>query len=353
VNAVELGPVPPARRTQPPFDLFLIFAGANIVATTMVTGASLSPSLGTRPALAVVGLGSVAGAALVAVGPRLGVPSVIATRAALGTRGAALVALFLYVTNFAWIAINNVIGGSACAAVAGGPSSERAWAVGLGLLAPAIVAGGPRLVAFADRAAVPLLLALGLLMTLACLRLPAEAGVGQGGGRLSFVQGLDVVIGYQVSWILMFADYSRYTASARAGALAVFLGLALTGLWFMSLGFLAARAAGVADPGAMTAAVGLGAGGAVLIALATVTTNFVNIYLSALAWRSLLPRAGEQASVWIAGLVGAALSVLSRAWLDLYGDFMLVLGGGPGACGGRAPRPLLPPPPGGGRGRSI
>jgi purine-cytosine permease-like protein len=65
----------------------------------------------------------------------------------------------------------------------------------------------------------------------------------------------------------------------------------------------------------------------VLIALATLTTNFVNIYLSALAWKSLLPRAGEQASVWIAGLVGAALSVLSRAWLDLYGNFMLVLGG--------------------------
>jgi NCS1 family nucleobase:cation symporter-1 len=31
--------------------------------------------------------------------------------------------------------------------------------------------------------------------------------------------------------------------------------------------------------------------------------------------------------VWIAGLLGAALSVLSRAWLDLYADFMLVLGG--------------------------
>jgi purine-cytosine permease-like protein len=330
VNAVELGPVPPARRTQPPLDLFLIFAGANIVATTMVTGASLAPSLSTLPALAVVAFGSVAGAALVAalapVGPRLGVPSVIAARAALGTRGAALVALFLYVTNFAWIAINNVIGGSACAAIAGGPPAEGAWAVGLGLLAPAIVAGGPRLVAFADRAAVPLLLALGLLMTLACWRLPWEAGF-RPLGRLPLVQGLDVVIGYQVSWILMFADYSRYTASPRAGAWAVFFGLALTGFWFMSLGFLAARAAGTSDPGAMTAAVGLGAGGALLIALATLTTNFVNIYLSALAWKSLLPRAGEQASVWIAGLLGAALSLLSRAWLDRYGDFMLVLGG--------------------------
>jgi NCS1 family nucleobase:cation symporter-1 len=331
VNAVELGPVPAERRTQPPIDLFLIFAGANLVATTMVTGASLYPGFTTGAALAVVVLGSIAGAALVAalapVGPRLGVPSVVAARAALGTRGAALVAVFLYVTNFAWIAINNVIAGSACATLAGGPSSERAWAVGVGILAPAIVAGGPRLVALADRVAVPLLLALGLMTTVVCLRLPAGGGGAAGIGGLSWVRGLDVVIGYQVSWILMFADYSRYTASPRAGAVAVFLGLAVTSAWFMPLGFLAARAAGRTDPGAMMAAVGLGAAGAILLALATLTTNFVNVYLSALAWKSLLPGAGEQASVWIAGLVGAALGLLSRVWLDRYVDFMLVLGG--------------------------
>jgi purine-cytosine permease-like protein len=125
----------------------------------------------------------------------------------------------------------------------------------------------------------------------------------------------------------MFADYSRYTASARAAALAVFLGLALTSLWFMPLGFLAARAAGGVDPGAMMGVVGLGAGGAGLLALATLATNFVNVYLSALAWRSLFPRSGEQFSVWTAGLVGAALGLLSRIWLDRYVDFMLVLGG--------------------------
>ena len=51
-------------------------------------------------------------AALAVVGPRLGVPSVIAARAALGMRGAGLVAALLYVTNFAWIAVNNVIAAS-------------------------------------------------------------------------------------------------------------------------------------------------------------------------------------------------------------------------------------------------
>jgi purine-cytosine permease-like protein len=330
LNAAELGPVPPERRTQPAFDLFLIFAGANIVATTLVTGASLASSFGTREALGLIGLGSVAGAAFVAalatVGPRLGVPSVVAARAALGHRGAALVALFLYVTNFAWIAVNDVIAASACASLAGGPSTERAWALGLGLLAPLVVAGGPRWVARADRVAVPMLLVLGLAMTVACLRLPAiTPRVVSTSGR-DWLRGLDVVVGYQTSWILMFADYSRYTASAARGAVAVFLGLGATSLWFMTLGLLTARAAGSPDPAAMLAAVGIGGWGALLIALATVTTNFVNVYLSALAWKSLFPRSDERVAVWLAGGVGALLGLLSRAWLDRYADFMLVLG---------------------------
>ena len=64
-----------------------------------------------------------------------------------------------------------------------------------------------------------------------------------------------------------------------------------------------------------------------LLALATLTTNFVNIYLSALAWKSLFPKAGDQISIWSIGLIGAGLSLFSGAWLDRYADFMLLLGG--------------------------
>jgi cytosine permease len=296
-----------------------------------VTGASLAGSFSTRQALVLIVAGTLLGSALVAalapIGPRLGAPSVVAARAALGRQGAALLAVLLYVTNFAWIALNDVIAGSACAAAWGGPQNERAWAVAMGLLATVVVALGPRAVALANRAVVPLMIAVGLLMLLRVAVLPAALPSADGGDAGDWLRGLDVVIAYQVSWILMFADYSRFTASARAGAAAVYLGLALTSLWFMPLGLLAARAAGSADPGAMLSALGLGAPGAVLMALGTVTTNFVNIYLSALAWKSLFPRASEQVSVWSIGLIGTALSLFSRAWLDRYADFMLVLGG--------------------------
>jgi len=333
LSAIEIGRVPDSERTQSPLDLFWIWAGADIVATTFAVGASLTPAFETRTALALMLVGSFAGALLIAalapLGPKLGVPSIIAARAALGIRGAGVIALVMYVTNFAWIAINNVIAASACAAVMGGPSSERAWAFGLGILSTLIVAGGPGLVARTDRVAVPVLFAIAVGMTVACLRLEpaAAATAATAAPSMSLLRGFDVVAGYQASWILMFSDYSRYTRSGRGSFIAVFLGLGLTSAWLMPLGFLAAQAAQSPDPAAMMAALGLGAWGGLLMAFGTLTTNFVNIYLSALAWKSLLPRSSQTTALWVTGLVGAALSLLSRAWLDRYADFMLVLGG--------------------------
>lgn len=334
MQAAQLGPVAPHERTQSAFDLFLIFAGANIVATTLQVGATLAGGHAPRTSLALIASGTVFGSLLVAalapVGPRLGVPSIVAARAVLGLRGAAAVALLLYVTNFAWIAINNVIAASVAAQAFGHAASARAWSVALGVLATAIVAGGPRAVGLADRVAVPVMVAVGVLLTVALLRLPTwvplPAGGGPGLASGGLLRGLDVVVGYQVSWLLMFADYSRYTASARRGAVAVFLGLALMSLWFMPIGYFAARVAGSNDPGTMIAATRIGAWGALLIALATLTTNFVNIYLSSLAWKSLAPRTSDRLAVWSIGLVGTALGLFSSAWLDRYADFMLALG---------------------------
>jgi purine-cytosine permease-like protein len=334
MRAADIRPVAPADQRQSAFDLFLIFVGANVVATTFQVGASLAASFGPGGLLALIAAGSVAGAALVAalapLGSRLRVPSVIAARPALGFTGAGLVAVVLYVTNFAWIALNNVIAASACARAAaswlgpatGGPTP---WAIALGLASPLVVWRGPRAVAVADRLAVPLMLAVGVALTVACVRsaasVPAAPLV-----PMNPMRGLDIVIGYQVSWILMFADYSRYTRSPRGSAIAVLLALGATSVWMMPLGAVAARAAGTSDPGAMLQAVGLGASGALLLALATLTTNFVNIYMSSLAWKSLVPRAGDAAVVWSIGLIGTALSALPGVWLQQYANFMVLLG---------------------------
>jgi nucleobase:cation symporter-1, NCS1 family len=335
VQAADIHPVDGSLQTQSAADLFLIFVGANVVATTFQVGASLAGAFSLTATIGLIAIGSVAGAALVAalapLGSRLRVPSVIAARPALGITGAGLVAVALYVSNFAWIALNNVIAASACARAAAlwlGPAfgAQTPWAVALGVFATAVVWRGPHAVARADRIAVPLMLAVAVALTIACAR-HATGPTSLPPVAMSWAVGLDVVIGYQVSWILMFADFSRYTRSARGSWIAVFTALASTSVWMMPLGAIAARAAGTVDPGAMLDAVGLGAAGALLLALATVTTNFVNIYMSSLAWKSLTPRAGDAAVIWSIGIVGTMLSAVPGVWLEQYTNFMVVLGG--------------------------
>lgn len=328
MNAADIRPIDPAAQNQSLFDLFLIFVGANVVATTFQVGASLAASFSLRGAFALIAVGSVVGAAFVGVlaplGPRLRVPSVIAARPALGIKGAGIVAAVLYVSNFAWIALNNVIAASACAKALGF-GTETMWSIALGAAATVVVWKGPRAVAIADRIAVPLMIAVALLLTVACLRAP-RAAAPLAPASLSWWRGLDVVVGYQVSWILMFADYSRYSRSPSGSGWTVFGALAATSLWMMPLGAMAAIAAGTDDPGVMMQAVGLGVAGAVLLTLATVTTNFVNIYMSSLAWKSLVPSGHDATIVWSIGLIGTALGAVPGVWLNQYTNFMIVLG---------------------------
>jgi nucleobase:cation symporter-1, NCS1 family len=334
VDAADLSPVPEGERTQPPLDLFLIFAAANVVATTMQTGAAMGSRYSGNAAMGIALAGAVFGAALVAtlapVGSRTGLPSMIAARAPLGYRGAQIVSGLLYLTNFAWIAINNQIAASACAQVFGGPNSARVWAGVLGVAATAVVARGPRAVGRADRMAVPMMAIAGGVLTYAAFThapsAPSPPYASPASYAPSLLWGLDVVIGYQVSWLLMFADYSRYTRSGRAAATAVFAGLALPALWLMPVGWTLSRIAGSDDPGTMLAAAGVGWWTAALITLASVTTNFVNIYLSSLAWRTLAPSSTGARSVWTIGLLGTTLGLLSTGWLTQFAELMVLLG---------------------------
>jgi purine-cytosine permease-like protein len=330
VHAADLSPVAPEAQRQSGRDLFLIFAAANIVATTMQVGASLValPSTMWMVVLVLVGvpLGSALVAALAPVGSRLGVPSMVAVRAVVGHQGAAVVAMVLFLTNFAWIAVNNTIAASVVVQWLPEVIAPRPAAAVLGLVATAIAAGGPSAVRLADRWAVPSMALAGLAITWAVVG-AWEQEIAPSAAGLTPLAGFDVVAGYQVSWLLMFADYSRFTRSSRASMWAVWLGLTLTAWWLMPLGWALARLAGSTDPGAMLAGVDAGAGAAVLITLATVTTNFVNIYLSSLAWRSVMPAVPERVAVWTVGIVGTVLGTTSGVWLDRFAGFMTVVGG--------------------------
>ena len=332
MQSVELGAVADQDQSQRPLDLFLIFAGANIVATTLQIGAWVA-GLPFSNAMFIIALGAVAGAWLVAalapIGSRLRVPSIVATRAVLGFQGAQVLALLLFLTNFAWIADNNVIAASIVARLVSGPSATGTalLAIVIGLAAMFTVLGGPRAVGLADRFAVPTLFLSGVAMTIACLRIPLPEPAQTSASFMDHVRAFDVPFGYQTTWLLMFADYSRYSRSPRKASWAVFGGLGITALWFIPLGLISSLISGSQDPGAMVFGLGLGWWGGALLLLGTLTTNFVNIYMSALALKSLRPETSDRAAIWLIGGVGAAMSVMDKLLIDQFANLIALLAG--------------------------
>ena len=329
-SGLDLGPVPQDRRTASVLDVLLVFAGANIVTTTLVTGGAVANAFSWPSTVLVIVVGTLAGVALFALlarlGPRFGLPTMVLLRQPFGNRGAEAISFLLLVTNFAWIALNNVIAARALADIV--PGDARLWSVLVGAVAVVVTLYGPRAMAIFNRAAVPLLLIVGVALTVVIV----GAGMGRldrpGDGSMSLLGGFDVVIGYQVSWSLMFADYTRFQRREGGAALAVFLGLALSSLWLVGLGAAAARIGGANDPTAMILGAGLPISALLLMALSTITTNFVNLYLSALAVRNLWPRAPPRPTVLVVGVIGTLFGLLSPNLLDQYAAFMGWIGTG-------------------------
>lgn len=325
-TGLDLAPVPQENRTSSTLDVLLLFAGANIVTTTLVTGGSLAPAFSFGQAALIVGLGMVIGtvplAVLARLGPRFGLPSMVVLRHPFGTSGAALISALLIVTNFAWIAVNNVIAAEAMAELTEQP--QALWSIVVGAVAIGVALFGPRAMALFDRFAVPLLLLVGIALTVQLFSVEGRAALARAGdGSLPLLAGLDLVAGYQVSWSLMFADYTRFQAREGMASRSVFFGLTLSSAWLMLVGAGAGLASGGNSPTAMIMGLGLPVYALLLMALSTITTNFVNIYLSSLALKNLWTGAPQRLTVLVMGGIGTALGLASPHLLDRYTGFMV------------------------------
>ena len=187
-----------------------------------MTGASLAPAFdrrgGPRPDRRGQRRGAALVAALAPVGPRLGVPSVIALRArpsgfaARARAGRAPLRHELRLDRRQQRHRRLRL-----RAAPGRAGLREGLGRGLGLLATAVVAAGPRAVGLADRVAVPLMAADGRAALVAVPARPADAPGRAGHGAMPCGAASTSSSAYQVSWILMFADYSRYTPSAGRG----------------------------------------------------------------------------------------------------------------------------------------
>jgi NCS1 family nucleobase:cation symporter-1 len=347
VTAVEPGGVefiPLEERHGSPVQLLWTWASPNLEFATVFVGAIGTLFFGLsfiQAALAIVigtALGAITHGYLSTMGPRTGLPQMVASRSAFGFWGNALPAVISSVmAGIGWFAVNSVSGALALASLTDLP----------GVVCLLIVVGIQVVVAFFgynfvhvfERFAFPLLAVIFLVATVIVLTKADPGAPGGGGGFGGFMLLASASFGYAAGWNPYASDYSRYLAPATSRS-RVFLYAGL-GIFVSCVVLELAGAAAVTagpDPffGNPTTAftdllpTALGKLTLLAIALGAVCANVLNIYSGSMAFLTLeirLPSHIRRALVGgVFGVIGffVAWSGLSDAG-HKYENFLLVI----------------------------
>ncbi|MEX2245082.1 MAG: cytosine permease [Dehalococcoidia bacterium] len=338
----DIRPVPVERRRISSFGIGVLWGDLGVGLLVLVAGSLLVPALGLERALVATVVGSVIGAALLAVtgriGSDLGVPTMVALRPALGLRGSYLASLLNIGQLVGWAGLEIIIMSQAAEAISEeffGFAGYYLWMTLFAIAGTAFAVAGPVAVVqrVLQRFGVWVVLAATIWLT---YRLFDVYDVGAlfdqdgAGGFPNFWQGVDIAVSLPVSWLPLVADYSRYARNGAGAAWATFLGYTVANVWFFALGAAYVLALS-ANPGSLIGAlvdsiVLLAAGWLFLFVILVDETDnaFANIYSTAVSLQNLV-RVSHRT---LALAVGVAALVLAIS-VDLLGyeNFLLLIGG--------------------------
>jgi NCS1 family nucleobase:cation symporter-1 len=346
VAAVEPGGVefiPMGERHGSPVQLLWTWASPNFEFATIFVGALGPLFFGLsflQSALAIVvgsALGSITHGYLSSMGPKTGLPQMVAGRSAFGFRGNAIPSVINSVmAGIGWFAVNSVSGALALNTLTGMPGVLSLVVV---VAIQVVVAFfGHNLVHAFERYAFPVLAVIFLVATVIIFTKSHLGAPSQGGGIGGFLVLASAAFGYAAGWNPYASDYTRYLPPTSNGArvglfagLGVFISclvLELAGAAAVTIGKFNADNPTASFTGHLPTLV---ADLTLLaIALGAVSANVLNIYSGSMAFLALeikLPTNIRRALVAVAfGLIGffVAWSGLSDAGTK-YENFLLVI----------------------------
>jgi nucleobase:cation symporter-1, NCS1 family len=331
-------PVPQAERRLGFTDFAVLWGDLGIGLLVLLAGSFLVPGLGMAQAMLAIVMGSAIGCALLAaaglIGSKLGVPTMVLLRPALGIRGSYLPTVLNIVQLIGWTIFEIVIMASAANAVSQslfGLNSYALWAIVSAAVVILMGIGGPVVIIrqWLSKVAVWVMLATGLWLTWRLFSTNDIAALWQkpGDGSLPFWVGVDLVISLPVSWLALVADYNRFAREPRRAAWGTFAGFFIANVWFFALGMLILLTSQVGQaPREFATAIALSAGAlALIIVLVDETHNaWADLYSAAVSTQNIYPRLRQRTLIVVMG----AASLLVALVLDVtqYENFLLLLG---------------------------
>jgi NCS1 family nucleobase:cation symporter-1 len=243
----EIRPIPRDKRTMGPLQFGVLWGDLGVGLLVLVAGSLLVPALGLREALIATVVGSLIGAALLAItgkiGSDLGVPTMVALRPALGIRGSYLSSILNIAQLIGWAGLEIIIMSQAAKAISSeffGFGGYYFWMTLFAVIGTALAVAGPLVVirAFLERFGLWLVLAATIWLTWRLWNVYDfnEIWTRPGLGGLGFWLAVDIAVSLPVSWLPLVGDYSRYAKDGRGAAIATFFSYTIANVWFFFLG---------------------------------------------------------------------------------------------------------------------
>jgi len=345
--------VPMSQRNIGFFDMIAIWVGANsnnaswyvggTVAGAAFAGA-ISVTLIANPIayiiLALVGY----------MGYKVGTSTMALTRPAFGIRGSALPTVLNTIVFLGWAVVNTFIAVISMSFIFsdlfgwpayGEPGSAGPMIIGIivmTILNLSAVSLGRNSIKIVERLGMVLVLVLGVWITTVVLKSHSMADIiaWKPPADLKMPTGvaIDVMAAFSLAWVLGVAEFTRYTRSVKTATVAPLIGALVALAWFAFVGIIstigAALTTGVydpnnSDPSSLVTNLGLGWVALVLIVVACVTTNVVNLMAAGISVTNVTRKVKPLHSIWLVTIISGVLMLVPLYLTSFLDTFMIFL----------------------------
>ena len=290
--------------------------------------------------LAIVGL----------MGYKIGVSTMALTRPAFGIKGSILPTSLNTIVFLGWAVVNTFIAVISMSfifsdlfgwAAYGEPGSTGPMILGIiimSVLNLIAISLGRQSIKVVERIGIAIIMVLGIWITWIVFQThslteildwtpPAEHSMPIG-------TAVDVMAAFSLAWVLGIAEFTRYTRTPKAATAAPLLGATTALIWFVFVGVVATVGAAIttgefnpdnSDPSSLVSNLGLGWVALVMIIVACVTTNVVNLMAAGISITNVTKKIKPLHSVWAVTILAGFLMLILLYMASFLDTFMMFL----------------------------
>jgi NCS1 family nucleobase:cation symporter-1 len=338
-------PTPMNERTMGLFSSFSLWLGSNVVITTVFTGGLFIPDMSYLTALSVILLGSLVGAIFLTlagnIGTRTGLPTMILTRGAFGTRGGQIPSLANTLVLIGWSWVQAYMAGlslNQAVKYLTGWDNINFWTVFTQVVVIVVTIFGHKGIEKFASLAAHLMIWLCVLLVGYMLMKYNVSDIFHitlsKSPQNTVMTAFDMVVATSFSWLPCVCDFNRNAKSTKAGVIGTYAGYNIGTFIAMGLGATVSSLSIIMhvtqtyDPAILIGAKNpwLGLISAMVVFLSVVSTNVMALYSSTMSYLAVFTK---QKFVPVALCIGGitVIGALLKQWLlNHFQNFLFMIG---------------------------